>query len=172
MKRREALRNIVVVSSGSMILSSCDFESFKVYDNLPFEKSQFRLIRDLQKLILPKTGEIVDIKEDTLDYSLSVLNDCYDKEDIEKYLKGLMEFETHLKEKFNSNFAKLEDEQKWAMISNNGEVGNPKASDEWNYFLKTTKNLAVENFTQSQNFLVNQMEYEYMPNRYIGCAQV
>ncbi len=170
MKRREAIRNVILVSAGFTLLPSCDFETFKVYENLPLEKEQYQLIRQLQKTILPKKEIQIKSPETPLDFSLTILNDCFKMEDIQEYLSGLAEFQLFLSEKKEKPFKKLEPTEQLEIITSISE--GEDSSDALKFFIDTNKELAVEYFTQSEYFLTTHLEFEFVPGRYIGCASV
>jgi hypothetical protein len=170
MKRRKAIRNIILVSSGFALLPSCDFETFKVYENLPLEKEQYKLIRLLQNTILPKKEIQIKSPETVLDFSLSFLNDCYKMEDIQEYLAGLADFQLFLTEKKEKPFKKLEPSKQLEVITAAAEGDD--SSDALKFFMETNKGLAVRYFTQSEYFLTTHLEFEFVPGRYIGCATV
>ncbi|MEL6988640.1 MAG: gluconate 2-dehydrogenase subunit 3 family protein, partial [Bacteroidota bacterium] len=96
MKRREALKSLILVGAGISILPSCNFETFPILDKLPLEKDQFRLIRLVQHTILPQVSDLDEDLNGPLNFAVHKLNDCYKPEDIEKYLSGLSTFQSKL----------------------------------------------------------------------------
>ena len=75
-----------------------------------------------------------------------------------------------LKEKFNSTFQKLKPESQNELFSllQNAE-GN---SDNLNHFFSTTYDLTKHHFTTSEYFMINHLEFEFIPGRYLGCIEV
>lgn len=173
MKRRQAIRQIVVVSSGLALLPSCDFQSgantFKTYKHLSLGKGQYQVIEALQAAIFPTEKMPLSDTETPMDYMLTKINDCYSMNDIEKYLTGLKEFEAGVKSKFNKSFGKLSPEEQ-AQILNEGF--SDKNDSPIRDFLNTNKKFAVEYFTKSEDYQVNHFGYEFIPSRYAGCVNI
>jgi len=172
MKRRQAIRQIVIVSSGLALLPSCDFQSaaktFKTYQHLPLEKGQYELIEGVQAAIFPMENMPVSDTETPLDYMLTRINDCYSMEDIKKYLGGLNDFQKQVSDTFNKPFEKLNSEQKIEAL--NTLSADKTTSEPMQVFIQTNKKLTVEYFTQSEEYQVNHFGFEFMPSRYVGCV--
>jgi len=170
MLRRDALRNIILASIGVSILPSCDFESFKTYQHLPLKKRQFRLIRAIQKTILPLGDVQAEIEEPSLDFMLKVINDCLSKKEINKYLQGLYKFENHIATLSDLNFDKQDVKEQLALIDMSFKEEN--TSTELNFFMKTNKELTVDYLSKSRYYQTTYFDYEFMPGRYLGCINV
>lgn len=171
MKRRQAIRQIVVVSSGLTLLPSCDFlsgTSFKTYKNLPLDRGQYQLIEALQAAIFPTEKMPVSDVETPMDYMLTRLNDCFSMEDIERYLGGLKDFQESIKSKFNKSFGKLSLEEQTQILKEGFSDKNDSPTRD---FLNTNKKFAVEYFTKSEDYQVNHFGYEFIPSRYLGCVK-
>ncbi len=173
MKRRQAIRQIVVVSSGLALLPSCDFQSggqaFKTYKHLPLDKSQFKLIEALQAAIFPTEKMPVNEGETPLDYMLTRINDCYSMDDVGKYLGGLKDFQKGVKSKFSKSFDKLSLEEQTQVLS---EEFSKESTSSAKDFLEMNKRLTVEYFTKSEDYQVNHFGYEFIPSRYSGCVSL
>jgi len=170
MNRRTSIRHIILISSGVTLLPSCDFETFRVYENLPLKKDQFRLIRQLQQTILPIKNTLTKSTETPFDFVLTRLNDCYAMEDLKKYLKGLADFQKYLSEKYDTSFENLDSNKKMEAIT---FADNAKESSvAMSFFIKTNKSLTVEHFTKSEDFLKNHLDFEFVPGRYLGCVNI
>jgi len=172
MKRRQAIRQMLVVSSGLALLPSCDFQggaSAKTYQHLPLEKGQYRLLEALQAAIFPAEKMPVSDTKTPMDYMLTKINDCYGMDDIKKYLAGLKGFQGEVKNKFNKSFDRLSSEQQTQMLK---ERFANKDNSPTKHFLETNKKLTVEYFTKSEDYQTNHFGYEFIPSRYAGCVEV
>ncbi len=166
MNRREAIYLSLVIGSTSLI-TSCDFESFPVYSNLPLDKQQFNLIRNIQNSILPNAFD-ENFNQRLLNYGLLRINDCYEKIEIEKFLKGLSEFQSNLS-KEGISFDKLSQEERIKVFEFvTGE--NPESSE--SFFLLQLKNLVLEFFTLSEKFQTKYLDYNFVPGFYNGCQNI
>lgn len=173
MKRRQAIRQIAVVSSGLALLPSCNFQSgtaYKSYKHLPLGNNQYQLIDALQTAILPAENMPADIAEKPLDYMLTKINDCYSMDDIQKYVAGLKDFQTQISNTFEKPFEKLNTEQKIQAL--NTISTDETLPESVRTFVQTNKKLTVEYFTQSEVYQVNHFGFEFMPSRYSGCVTI
>lgn len=170
MKRRSALKSMVVISSAITFLPSCDMEVLPVYENIPIDKKQRKLIEHLTEAMLPKKNTEIITPEKTIDYLLTVINDCHAPEEIEEYMGGLNEFQLLLKEKYNSSFQKLNPESQQELFA--FLMSPENNSDNLNHFFSTTFNLTKHHFTTSEYFMKNNLEFEFAPGRYLGCVEV
>ena len=173
MKRRTAIQGIIAASAGAALLPACNFfqEPLKVYANLPLDRAQRGLIDQLSNTLLP-TAKIEGLTtlEPTLDFMLGMLNDCYPKEEVDKYLTGFTAFQTHLKEKYQSSFSKLPAEKATELIS---ELQTSETiPEELKYFFSTTKQLTQKHFTSSEYYQKKYLDFEFAPARYEGCASI
>ncbi len=173
MKRRIALQSIIATSAGIAILPACNFfqEPLKVYANLPLDKVQRGMIEQLSKAILPTEGiEGYTTPETPLDFMLTMVNDSYPKEDIEKYISGVTSFQSLLKEKYNTSLQKLNPEQLKEVLTTLSSGDDLPESIK--YFFNTTTQLTQRHFTSSEYYLSNFTDWEFAPGRYEGCAEI
>lgn len=172
MKRRTAIRNLGLISAGFSFLPACNFtEKPPVYDRVPLETEQYHLVEWLTQAILPEAEEPrITTPEETPHFVLTMLNDCYAPEDIEKYLTGLQLFDQKIRDQYQTGFKKLEPEQQILLFT---EVSESETLPEsLKYFLNTTKRLTVQHFTTSEYFMINHLDFEFVPGRFKGCVAV
>ena len=175
MKRRTAIQGIIAVSASAAFLPSCNFfqEPLKVYANLPLDRAQRGLIDQLSNTLLPTTNiEGLTTLEPTLDFMLGMLNDCYAKEDVDKYLTGFNAFQTQLKEKSESPLSELPAEKITELFTDliTELETSETASNELKYFFSTTNQLTQKHFTSSEYYQKKYLDFEFAPGRYEGCA--
>ena len=172
MKRRQALQNIAFISAGMAFLPACDFEKWPVLDNIPLEKDQQRLMHWLTEAILPinKREPVIETPEPPAHFVLTMVNDCYEPEDIEEYIEGLQAFQQYILSAELPALKKLTSEQSHAMLKELSEDENrPKSL---RYFLDTTRRLTTRHFTTSEYFMKNNLGFEFVPGRFNGCVSV
>ena len=171
MKRRQAIESIATLSAGAFLLSSCDFSTdLPVYSNIPLEKDQRNLISNLTEAILPKQSLEVITPESTPDFVLTMVNDCYSLENIQKYIDGMNAFQLYLGQNYKNRFDKIEPARQLEILHYLEE--SEELSPELKYFYNTTKRLTVQHFTSSDFFMTNYMDYEMVPGRYLGCVTI
>ena len=171
MKRRSAVKSILIISSGIAILPSCRPEvKGPEFSNVPLENGEYDFIRQLTEAILSPGNSGVVTPEPPSDFILTVLNDCTAPEDVKKYLSGLKEFQTYVKTKYNAAFDKLGAEQKSELFAHASD--KEKATEPLKYFFDTTRQLTVEHFTSSEYFLTRVLDWQFAPGRFAGCVAV
>ncbi len=154
MKRRAAIRNIAIGTATLPFLPYCNVEPEKIYENLPLDKPQKSFVKVMAEQILPTKNSPIQTPETTADFILTVLNNCYPPEDIQRYCEGLAAFQID----WNTH----------KQLPTDLPKGEPtKAID---YFLTTTRSLATEHLTTSEHFLTNYLDYQFVPGGYDGCA--
>lgn len=171
MKRRQAIQSLATISMGVVFLPSCEVgSSGPVYSNLPFTNNQRELIGELVDIILPKEDLEVTTPESTLDFVLTMVNDCYAPDDIQKFQAGFSEFETYLDQNYRKNLQKVgpEDQKELLAYLENSE----DLSESLDFFYNNTKRLTIQHFTSSNFFMTGYLDFEFVPGRYIGCASV
>lgn len=162
---------MAIVATGAVLLPGCKTESLPAYSNIPLEPDQHRMMQWLTEAILPKAGTPqITTPETTQHFVLTMVNDCYAPEDIERYRLGLQAFQQHLKEKLGSGYQDVEPEKHLLFFKE--IAGSETAPEELKYFLNTTKRLSVRQFTSSEFFLTNNMDWEFVPGRFHGCVPV
>ena len=170
MKRRAVIKNIALISSGIFLLPACNVDSIPVYSNLSLDAEQLQLMDWLTNAILPKGELPVTAPESTAHFVLTMVNDCFDPEDIQRYLVGLKIFRQYMKDEHETPFKSLNPEQHMLLFA---EISQSELLPEsMQYFLNTTKGLTVQHFASSEYFLKNYMEFEFIPGRYSGCLNV
>ena len=172
MKRRQAIKNLVIITSAAAILPSCQPEAANVpvYENIPLDKKQRKFIEQFTEALLPKGDSGVTTPETTTDFVLTIFNDCQSPEDIQKYMAGLTELQTYVKQKYSSDFGSLGADKQaeiFAYLS-----GGEGLSEPLKFFFGSTRRLTVEHFTSSEFFLQNVLKWEFAPGRFKGCVAV
>lgn len=167
MKRRTAIRNLTIFATGIAFMPSCDLEeTAPTFSNVSLEPKEWQLIQKLTKAILPKGETPISTPETTPMFVLNMLNDCFEAEDIKKYVSGLKLFLQYVQDEYKMPFQNLNTQQNVLMLT---EITNsPIFPKNLKFFLNTTKNLAVRHFTTSEHFMKTYLNYEFVPGRYDG----
>ena len=171
MKRRKAIQNIVLVGAAATLLPACNLfqEPLKVYENVPLDRTQRTVLSQLSETILPKKGmDKLSTPETTLDFTLTMLNDCSPQEDIDKYLAGFTDFQTHLVEKYKQTFPNLKPAQVTELMTY--LTTSEEVPEKMKYFFNTTNGLTQQHFKSSEYYLKNYLDFEFVPGRYEGCV--
>lgn len=168
MDRRSALRNFVILSAGIAFMPSCRDEQVKgvvSLKNIQLSGDQELLLANLSETILPVKGEAPADAAHL--FVLTMVDDCYSKEEQQQFLAGLQQFEELARKKFSTSFVACSAEQKHALLT---ELESKKeAKEAVNYFYNTTRSLTLQHYTSSKYYLVNVRKFEMAPGRYHGC---
>lgn len=168
MDRRSALRNFAIISAGIAILPRCRDEKLKgtiALKNIQLSGDQENMLGDLSQTILPvKDGEPPHY------FVLMMVDDCYTRENQQKFMKGLEQFDKLSHKKFDQSFTKCTKEQRHELLA---ELENSRDTGEaLNYFYNTVHSLTVQHYTSSKYYLANVHKYELVPGRFHGCFPI
>lgn len=168
MDRRSALRSFVILSAGMAFMPGCSDGKVKgavSLKNLQLSGEEENLLANLSETILPVKGEAPP--DAAYLFVLTMVDDCYAKEEQQQFLIGLRQFDELARKKFDKTFVTCGTEQKHALLS---EMERSKsASEAINYFYNTTRSLTLQHYTSSKYYLVTVRKFEMAPGRYHGC---
>ena len=173
MKRRTLIRNFVVFTAGAALLPSCAEQETKAtipLKNISISGEQEKLLEALSETIIPRTATpgAKDLASHL--FVLMMVDDCFNAEERQKFVKGLTQFDEMARKKSGTNFVRSSPEQKKALLS---EIESKKGiSPELLAFYAASKRLTIQSFTSSQYYLTKIQVYEMVPGRYHGCVPV
>ncbi|MEJ0102569.1 MAG: gluconate 2-dehydrogenase subunit 3 family protein [Bacteroidota bacterium] len=173
MDRRSAVRNFIVFSAGVTLLPSClqqDSKSSLPLKNIQVSGDQEKMVAELTETILP-TNDTPGAKGLSSQlFVLMMVDDCFKKEEQEKFIKGLQQFDEVSRKKIGEPFVKATAPQRAALLK---EIENKKDTpEEVLAFYNATKRLTVQSFTGSKYFLTKVRPYDMVPGRFHGCFPV
>jgi len=160
MKRRNAVQNIALVTFGTIFIPSCKTSNGFLVGNEILNYDQLKIIKEVSELILPIKNLKINNPENLTEFIITMLNNCYSPNDINKYLSGLDEYNELIKAQDNTH----------SLISHN--INTDGKSEKLIFFIDTTKELSIIHFTSSEYYLTEYLDYEYAPARYIGCVSI
>lgn len=172
MNRRSAIRHVVVISTGAILLPSCagDDKPVMALKNISLTGSQEKMLTALCDMIIPKTGSMIGAADlRSHEFVLTMIDDCTSPEDQQKFSKGMSSFEDACKNKWDSSFAKLTARQKKEWLQQvEKRTGLP---GEAITFYQMTKRYTVQSFTSSKEYMTTIRDYKMVPgNKYKGCV--
>ena len=173
-KRRKAIRQLAVLSSGIVLLPGCNLpareEAIPQFANLPLMPEEWGLMKALTRAILPVEDLPATTPETTAEFVLRMVNDCSEPENILEYRVGMKVFSQFVQDKYVQTFDLLNPEQHLLTFA---EVMQSEIlPDSLRHFLETTKRWTVRHFTTSEYFMKNHLGYEFVPGRFHGCVPV
>jgi hypothetical protein len=131
---------------------------------------QERMLEELAETILPKTSTpgAKDIYAHL--FALKMLDDCYNKEDQERFVKGMEKFDKKAKTELDASFVEATPVQRQSLLKK--IEADKEAKDDMTFFYFTAKGLTIQAYTTSEYYLTRVHVYEMVPSRYHGCVPV
>lgn len=178
MDRRKALRNLGILTSGIVLLPSCDFSEEKislVLNKLSITTSQEELMKELMITMLPE-GEIAGAGTLMVhDFVWIMVDDCLEPTLQESYLKGLSNFKKDFKNLQGKSFLSLNiDERAKALglIEASKENASEEINEDFLNFIDITKEFAILGYMQSKYMMTEVMPYPLIPGTYGTCETI
>lgn len=176
MQRRQAIKSLLIVTGGVIVIPSClqeRTESSIPLNHLKIDAGEEKLLAELAETIIPATD--TPGAKDTYAhvFTLKMIDDCFDKADQDIFTKGLKEIDRLAKDRFHTNFLKstpAQREQLVAELEKSAAANNDK--DEVARFYKMVKGLVIQGYMGSKYVLGQVQKLELVPGRYNGAAPV
>jgi hypothetical protein len=173
MDRRSALKFIGVASAAAFILPSCVADPKKVsiaLNNLKITGDEEDLLAEFAGTLIPASDSPGAKEVGAHQFALVMVDDCMNKEDQTKYLKGLRAFPDEVKSKTGMSFMKGSAEDKLSILKKL-DSEKDSLSDDVKMFFTSTRGLIIYGYTSSQHFLTKVKPYQLVPGpNYQGCA--
>lgn len=169
--RRSAIKQLLFVATGLAILPSClqnTTRTSMTLKHLKIDGDQEKTLAELADTIIPPTSTPGAKELGAHLFTLLMLDDCYKKEDQERWMNGFKAFEAASKKMNGHSFLESSPEKRDALVASIEAHKDDK--DDLTYFYKATKRLTIQAYTSSQYFLTKVNVYELVPGRYKGCV--
>ncbi|MCW5911587.1 MAG: gluconate 2-dehydrogenase subunit 3 family protein [Cyclobacteriaceae bacterium] len=179
MDRREALRKTALLMGAAVsatalagIMQGCKATPELTYTPSFFNEDQARLISELAQTIIPKTDTPGAKETGVPGFIDQMLKECYKKEDQDKFLAGLADFDAVAKAAHGDSFIYLDPEKQLAFVKvqNEAAVNAVKANpSQPRPFILSAKELTLLGFFTSEPGATQVLQYEAVPGAYKGC---
>jgi len=177
--RREALKKTALflgaaVSASAMagILNGCKATPDLNYKPVFFHEDEARLVSELADIILPKTDTPGAKELGVPNFIDKMLNECYKKEDQERFKTGLAAFDEEAKKAHGDSFiyCKPEDQVTHITKSLTAAIEERKTNPgSKRPFILMAKELTMLGYFSTQVGAENVLQYEAVPGAYKGC---
>ncbi len=180
MKRRDAIRNVVLLMGSALTVSSLSvFNSGCAPSKKPesgvFSADDKNFFNTIGDIIIPQTDS-PGAKEAGVGAVIAVLlEDCYQPEDREKVLKCLKEIENLGIENFDKQFTVLNLDQQTSLIGTlDSDAYTFEAKDQTNIHqgYKIIKELTMLSYFTSEPGTTQALNYIMTPGRFDGCVDL
>ena len=115
MQRRAALKNLLIIAGGTVLLPSCVQQDKKAsipLDHLKLSADQEALLAEIADTIIPKTDTPGAKELGVHQFVLTMVDDCYEKDDQDNFMKGLNEINDLSKKEYDNSFIKCTPQQR------------------------------------------------------------
>jgi len=169
MNRRSAIRNLAIVAGGILILPSCIQDQKKGKASIKLNKinldiDQENLLAEIGETIIPET-DTPGAKSLKLHlFVMKMIDDCYEKADQEKFVKGLKALADIADDKYGKPFASLSSKEKQELLL--GIENSKDEKDNSLHFYKLMKYRTIQGYMNSKYVMTNITKYELVPGRY------
>ena len=166
MNRRIALKHVGLITAGLVITPyGCNIEPEVIYSNLPMiKKSQQQTIGYLSNIILPEDAINFPTMESRREFILTMVNDCYSSSKIKRFSKGFEMISTELKD---IEFGKFSLNEQISFIDKSSLSKYPSS-----FFIETLKKHSLLHFESSENYMIDYLNFEFIPGRYLGSVSI
>ena len=164
-----------MASAAAWLLPACVSDPKKVsiaLNKLRVTEDEEALLARLADVMIPETDTPGALAVKAHLFTLVMVDDCMNKEDQKKYLKGMRTFEKSLNELTGKNFNKASADDRLEMLVE-FEAEMEKSDEETKFFYRRTRSYILQGYTSSQHFLTEVKPYQLVPGpNYNGCAPV
>lgn len=168
MKRRSAIKNLMIFAGGIYLLPSCGGGKSSIeLKNLDILVGEEALLAEVAEAMIPKTANAPGAKDLNLHlFTLKMVDDCHSAEDQKAFKKGLTTLNKISLEKNEKPFNQLDAITRLDFIGKEMKEGSEHPAIKT--FLEITKKRVVQGFTNSKFLMTDMKQYEMVPGRYNG----
>lgn len=170
--RRTALKQILLATAGAAVIPAClDNKAPTItLKQINITGAQEAMLMALSAAIIPTTTTPGAAETGATAFALKMVDDCYSKEDQDKFIKGLSTFEAFAREKSGTAFDSADAASQSAVLD---AIEQHKEEDELGFFYKSMKQLTRRAYTTSKYFLTEVEHFKLVPGPvFKGCVPV
>lgn len=172
MKRREAIRNVIILGAGASWLASCKngTPASATAAKIQLTESQGEMLSALTETIIPTT-EFSGAKEvGASDFILVMTEDCASPDDQKKFMDGMVGFEELCQAKTSTSFVKCAPGQRLEFLKSiEAKADIPEAVMN---FYQWVKQGTIQSFTTSEEYLTKIKNFSLIPPPFKACVPV
>ena len=168
--RRVAIQQLVLIWAGVAFLPACLHTERKVsipLKRIHIDPDEETMLADLSETILPKTDTPGARDLSAHLFALKMVDDCFTKQNQEKYIRGLREFEASVLKTTGKSFTENSDSEKQAIVAKLDRKEH--GEDVISYFYNSTKKLTIQAYTTCEYYLTKIRGYKMIPGKFQGC---
>lgn len=170
--RRSAIKQLFIISAGAAILPSCvnnEKPASHTFSNIPMTAKEEEMLAEISSTIIPTTDTPGAKEVSAHLFALRMVNDCYKKEDREKFIKGFRQFQDNVQQQYNKTYTQCTAPERQQIIS--AIAAKKDNGDDAAYFYKTFKRFTIQAYTSSEYYLTKVDEYKLVPGKFIASVK-
>lgn len=175
MKRRTVFKHLAIATAAAWVLPSCISDPKKVslaLNRLQITGDEEALVGDIAAVLIPATDTPGAREVQAHLFALVMVDDCLSKEDREKYLNGMRNFDNTAKKLTGKSFTDSSAEVRLDILTA-FEAKLDSVDEDVKVFYAKTRGYIIQGYTSSQHFLTEVKPYQLVPGpNYKGCAPV
>ena len=174
MKRRTAIRNVLLVTAGAIVLQNCQDKSTIVLKRIPLTGSDEELLSELTEAIIPKTDFVGAKDLKTSEFIFMMADDTLSPELLDTFANGMKSFDEECKSKMGSRFVKLSPEKRAEfLLLLEADRQKKEFQPQTIGFYGMVKQGTIENFVTSQQYLADVKGITTLiPSKFKACEPV
>ncbi|MEJ5962645.1 gluconate 2-dehydrogenase subunit 3 family protein [Pedobacter immunditicola] len=169
MERRLVIKQILIMAGGLALLPSCLRDAGKssvLLKNLDVSLDQENLLAEIVETIIPKTSTPGAKELNIHLFVLKMLDDCYEPEEQQLFLKGLEALKVKTQDLYHKSFMDIAVPERQKLLV--GIENDKEAAAELAGFYKIMKGKTIQGYLNSQYVMTNLIKWELVPGRYNG----
>ena len=175
MRRRTVFKHLAAAGAAAWLLPSCVSDPKKVsvaLNRLEITADEETLLGRMAEVMIPATDTPGAREVGAHLFAIVMVDDCLTKEEQQKYLKGMRNFEEQVKSVTGKSFSGARPEERLKMLTQ-FEEQLEEVDEDSRTFYGRTRDYIIQGYTSSQHFLTKVKPYELVPGPdYNGCAPV
>ena len=173
MDRRTSIKTFLTLTAGVTFLPSCFQEKEKssiLLKNMKIDSREEELVALLSETILPATDTPGAKDLSSHLFVLMMVDECFSREEREKFVKGLKEFRQLTKSKYDKSFRDMSATERRQFVQQiETKEGIP---EDVLPFYAITKRLTIQSYTTSPHYVTKIQVYKLVPGKFSGCVPV
>lgn len=171
MKRRDAIKNLMLTSGGLLALPSWAMNwkaSSIIISNDIFTSSQHSILSSVVDTIIPSNGSIGALSVGVDTFLVALISECYEKEVQDDVKENLEELDKIASKKFQKSFPECSQMEREALLI---EIQTVNEEDRDSFF-SFIKSQTIRGFRTSEEVMMNYYDFVLMPGFYDGNVDV
>jgi hypothetical protein len=171
MKRRKAIKSIIIASTATVFFSGCSDTNvieFIRFGKLTLNQKHKDYLAMISETFLPISGVSENIG-DPVEFILTMLNDCSSQQEISDFAEGFEQYKSLMKES-KLRIKKADPDQVLEVVK--AVLDGIELSEALLFFIQTVRNRSIQNLKSSEYYLSEYLDYQLIPTEYIPCLDV